>query len=528
MEVKDITKVTLFGRENVKVFANRPSTLREVVKNTVSKFGNKDALILDGGYMTYQELDKESDALIAAMQNKYNIQKGDRIVSLISNRFEFATVVLACIKSGIIMVPVNIKLTAPEITYILSHSKPKLIIADEELCSLVEECNQYDSEVMPYTKNLVCIGNASAKYDRFSTLLAEQQPPKEVELTETDPAFLLYTSGTTGRPKGATISHINVIHSIMHFQRAYNSTEDVRTMLAVPFFHVTGLVAQFLHILYIGGSMVILKTYQNEKYIKQCYEYKVNFQLNVPTIFAMMATSPLLKEYSFDFVKMVGYGGSPIYQQTLEMLKQVFPNATYHNVYGATETTSPTTIMPASYPMSKATSVGLPVETGDVKIVDDHDNEAGVNEIGELLIKGPMVIGEYWDNPEANKTSFIDGYWRSGDLAKVDEDGFIYIMDRKKDMINRGGEKIFSIEVEDVLKKHPEIIEAAVVAVPDEIFGERVKAIIVSDTLNDDSTDAIRSYCKQYLAKFKVPELFEFMEELPKTASGKVLKHTLR
>jgi len=452
LELTDLTLVNLFGREDIKVFSNRPSTLREVVKNTVSKYGSKDALILDGEYLTYQELDKEADTLISAMQNKYNVQKGDRIVSIISNRFEFATVVLACIKSGIIMVPVNIKLTAPEVSYILSHSKAKLIIADEEYSSLIEECNKYDKEVLPYTKNVVCIGNSSGRYDQFSTLLAEKKQPKEVELTETDPAFILYTSGTTGRPKGATISHINVIHSIMHFQRAYNSTEDVRTMLAVPFFHVTGLVAQFLHILYIVASIVILKSYQNEKYIKQCNEYKVNFQLNVPTIFAMMATSPLLKEYSFDFVKIVGYGGSPIYQQTLEMLKQVFPNATFHNVYGATETTSPTTIMPPNYPMSKATSVGKPVETGDVKIIDDYDKELGINEVGELLIKGPMVIGEYWDNPVANQTSFVDGYWRSGDLAKIDEDGFVYILDRKKDMINRGGEKIFSIEVEDVLR----------------------------------------------------------------------------
>ncbi len=183
--------------------------------------------------------------------------------------------------------------------------------------------------------------------------------------------------------------------------------------------------------------------------------------------------------------------------------------------------------MPASYTiaMSKATSVGKLVETAEIKIVDEEDRELGLNEVGELWIKGPMVVGQYWDNPEANRTSFVDGYWRSGDIGKIDEDGFVYILDRKKDMINRGGEKIFSIEVEDVLKKHPEIIEAAVVAVPDIMYGERVKAFIISDTLTEDGQDAIRAYCSQYLAKFKVPEIFEFRNELPKQLPKRKLKN---
>ena len=265
-----------------------------------------------------------------------------------------------------------------------------------------------------------------------------------MEIEETDDAYILYTSGTTGRPKGAVLSHINVVHTLMHYQRGFQTTDDMRTMIAVPLFHVTGLVAQFLHMIYVGGSSVILKKYQNEEYIQQSFDLKVNFQFNVPTIFIMMATSPLLKERSFDFVRNVAYGGSPIYQQTLERLREVFPNATYHNVYGATETASPTTMMPADYPITKATSVGRAVETAQLKVVDAAGNELGNNEIGELLIKGPMVIGRYWDNEEANKLSFIDGYWCSGDIVKIDEDGFVYVLDRMKDMINRGGEKIFS------------------------------------------------------------------------------------
>ncbi|WP_084783313.1 class I adenylate-forming enzyme family protein [Bacillus dakarensis] len=524
----DIKRVSLFGREGIKVFAERPSSIKDFFKNTVSKHGNKDALYLDDDKITYKEIDEKSDRLIASLQSKYGIKKGDRIATLLGNSFEFAIIVMACVKSGTIMVPVNTKLRTPEVAFVLSNSRPKVLLCDQDLLPVVEDCKKNFQAAEPYTRSIVSIGEKTTDYDSLAGLLAEQNPLIDVEVNELDPAFILYTSGTTGRPKGAVISHINVIHSVMHYQRAFKGDENVRSILAVPFFHVTGLVARFLQSVYIGGSMLIIKKYQNEKYIKQSYDYKINVQSNVPTIYAMMATSPLLEEYSFDFVKRVGFGGSPIYQHTLEMLKRIFPNATLHNVYGATETTSPTTIMPDHYPMSKASSVGLPVETADIMVIDTNDRELGPNQEGELLIKGPMVIGGYWENPEANKTSFVDGYWRSGDIAKIDEDGFVYILDRKKDMINRGGEKIFSIEVEDVLKKHSDILEAAVVGVPDEIYGERVKAFVVSDSLNEQDQEAIRSYCAQHLARFKIPEFYEFIDELPKNASGKVLKHQLR
>lgn len=524
----DIKRVPLFGRKEVKVFVNRPGSVKEFFKNTVSKYGDKEALFLEGHSITYKELDEKSDRLIASLQSKYGIKKGDRVATILGNSFEFAIIVLACIKSGFIMVPVNTKLRPSEVSYILGQSKPEVILCDIELLPLIEECKNEFHEVHPYTENIVLVGAMSKRYVNLSLLLAEYNKVKEIEIDEMDPAFILYTSGTTGRPKGAIISHINIIHTVMHYQRAYKGSEEVRSVMAVPFFHVTGLVAQFLQTVYIGGSMLIFKKYQNEKYIQQCYELKVNVHSNVPTIYAMMATSPLLTEYSFDWVKRVGFGGSPIYKHTLEMLRRIFPNATLHNVYGATETTSPSTMMPESYPMSKASSVGKPVETADIKIIDLNDNELGPNQVGELLIKGPMVIRGYWDNPEANETSFVDGYWRSGDIAKMDDDGFVYILDRKKDMINRGGEKVFSIEVEDVLKKHPEIIEAAVIGSPDQIYGEKVKAFIVSKTLNEEDQLEIRAFCSQYLAKFKIPEYYEFIAELPKNAAGKILKHQLR
>ncbi|MDQ0163603.1 acyl-CoA synthetase (AMP-forming)/AMP-acid ligase II [Bacillus alveayuensis] len=271
-----------------------------------------------------------------------------------------------------------------------------------------------------------------------------------------------------------------------------------------------------------------MERYQNKKYIEYILKYKINFLFNVPTIFIMMSTVEEFKNSHFDFVKKVVFGGSPIYQQTFQMLKESFPNAELHNAYGATETTSPATLMPIKYPKSKVNSVGKPVPVADIKVVKENGEECRVNEIGELFIKGPMVIKEYWNNPEANEKNFTDGYWHSGDIGFMDEDGFVYVRDRKKDMINRGGEKIFSIEVEDVLKSHELITEAAVIGVPDEIYGERVKAFVVGRKLSESSIQKIKDHCQKHLAKYKIPEFFEVVDQLPRNASGKILKNKLK
>ncbi|MFC4024089.1 class I adenylate-forming enzyme family protein [Oceanobacillus longus] len=520
-------KITLFGRENISVYANRPTNLNEMLQKTVDQYPNKTAFIMEDEELTYTEANDRATRLAATLQQEYGLAKGDRIISLIGNDLAFPIVTFACFKLGAIMVPVNTKLTASEISYIVEHSKPKLIIHEDAYQAVINESIQRFPEIEPYTQTTVSTGGAASGVT-LESLINQNNELKAIPIEETDAAFILYTSGTTGRPKGAVISHINVLHSVMHYKNTLQTDSEIRTIIAVPFFHVTGLVGQFLHMVYIGGSSAVLRRYQNEDYIRTSHKLKVNCHINAPTLFIMMATSPIINDYSFDFVRIVGYGGSAIYQQTIEKMQEIFPNATYRNVYGATETTSPTTMMPASYPMSKVASVGFPVENGQVKVADREGNELGTNEPGELLIKGPMVIGEYWDNEEANKKSFIDGYWKSGDIAKIDDDGFIYILDRMKDMINRGGEKIFSIEVEDVLKKHPEIIESAVISIPDETYGERVKAVIVSDSLKQGDESTIQTFCLKHLAKFKVPEVIEFIPELPKTASGKILKNQLR
>jgi long-chain acyl-CoA synthetase len=518
----EIQRVSLFGRNEIKVYVNRPMSIVQIFSDSVKNFPDKKAVVTEEESLTYKQLDHISST-IAANLKQCGVEKGDRIGVILGNGLEFPLMTIASAKIGAIMVPINVKLAVEEMKYILEHSKVKVVVCEEEFEEKLLEVKKQSILEVP-EENVFIVGGKNS----FSKLLDETTQFVPINIDEEDGAYILYTSGTTGRPKGAVITHINVVHSVMNYKISFETDSTMKTLIAVPMFHVTGLVAQLLHIFYVGGTVYSMKRYQNEAYIQRVLEDKINLLFNVPTIFIMMSTSKEFLVNSFDFVKKVAFGGSPIYQQTYQMLKESFPNASLHNAYGATETTSPATLMPVNCPISKVTSVGLPVQVADIKIVNPHGQDCEIGELGELYIKGPMVIKEYWDNPQANQTSFTDGYWHSGDIGIIDAEGFVYIRDRMKDMINRAGEKIFSIEVEDVLKSHPDILEAAVIGEPDPVFGEKVKAFIVGPNLKQDDFLNIKAFCLQSLAKFKVPEEFEILDSLPRNASGKILKNTLK
>lgn len=517
-----IEEIRLFDREDIKVYKDRPKNIASILDTHTLERGSKLALVADNKFLNYKQLDEYSDNIAAYLQKKCHVKKGDRVATLIGNRFQFPLITIACAKLGAIMVPINIKLTAEEIEYIILHSDVTVLLYERSTKDKVIKLQQLSEDCIPkFTFN-----TDHEKF--FKEMINYKEDFETVKIDELDSAFLIYTSGTTGRPKGALLTHINVIHSVLHYQKTFQTHQNLKTMIAVPMFHVTGLIGQMLHMFYVGGTVYSLEKYKNRIYIEQILKNKINFLFNVPTIYIMMSTDEYFFKNNFDFVEKVAYGGAPIYQQTYYLLRKIFPNAELHNAYGSTETASPATLMPVSYPESKVKSVGKAVPTADIKIVDENEMDCSPNEVGELYIKGPMVAKEYWRNPEANENNFTNGYWKSGDIGYKDEDGFIYILDRKKDMINRGGEKVFSIEVENVLKNHPKIKEAAVVGVPDDVFGEKVKAIIVANGMNESHISEIKAYCKQNLAKYKVPEIYEFVDELPRNAAGKILKSSLK
>lgn len=516
-----------FNRQ-LKVFENRPGNLITMLEATAVKYPEREAIIMGGVRLTYKELQDKVEQIAGNLQNSLCMKKGDRVALLLGNSIEFCLLVFACARIGAIVVPLNTRLKEKELSYMLEQSGAKILFVDEEFLSKVE--NMRDEESISNVQNYFLIGNETPKRKDYLPfeILEQKSSVGEVYVSENDPLFIMYTSGTTGLPKGAVGSHLGVIHSSINYEWVLKTNHETRTLIAVPLFHVTGLIGQLLHMVRVGGTSVLMRRYKTEEYIRLTAEEEISLLFNVPTIYVMMMSHKDFPVYTYQHVNCIAYGGASMSSDTIYMLKRYFPNAYLHNAYGATETSSPATIMPKVYDQSKIDSVGLPVPVGELKVVDDEDRPCLPGEVGELLIKGPMVIEGYWNNRAANQTSFINGFWRSGDLAKIDDDGFVYIMDRKKDMINRGGEKIFSIEVENVLYNHPKILEAAVVGIPDSIFGEIVKAVIVPKAGVTIEKQDIQGFVAGQLANYKVPKEVEFVSELPRNPAGKVMKKKLK
>jgi long-chain acyl-CoA synthetase len=522
-----ISKEIHFNRE-LNVFTERPQNLYRMLAEAAKKYPGQEALVMNGVRLTYQEMLQKADEIAGNLQNSLCVKKGDRLALLLGNSIEFSLLVFACAKLGAIFVPLNTRLREHELSYMLEQSGSNILFVDDEFLEKVE--NMRDQNSIAHVQNFFLIGNKAPKRKDYLPFEILEQPASftEVYVGEDDPLFIMYTSGTTGLPKGAVGSHLGAIHSAIHYEWVLKTTNEARTLIAVPLFHVTGLIGQLFHMVRVGGTSVIMRRYKTEEYIRLTAEEQVSFLFNVPTIYIMMMSHQDFAKYGYENVKWIAYGGAPMSTETIYKLKKHFPNSFLHNAYGATETSSPATIMPQVYHERKFQSVGLPVPAGELKVVNDKDEPCLPGEVGELLIKGPMVVEGYWNNKAANQSSFINGYWRSGDLAKIDQDGFVYIVDRKKDIINRGGEKVFSIEVENVLYNHPKVLEAAVVGVPDALFGEVVKAVIAPKEGEVMDQQEIRDFVAERLANYKVPKLVEFVSELPRNPAGKVLKNALK
>jgi long-chain acyl-CoA synthetase len=520
----------LHFNRNLQVYKNRPANMMSMLEHSANLYPDREALVMERNRLTYHEMKEKVENIAGNLQQSYRIKKGDRVALLLGNSIEFALIIFACAKIGALFVPLNTKLKEHELSYMIEQSGSKILFVDDGTIKIAERMR--DNRSINRIEHFFHIGTGMKKINRKDYLPYEilDQPCvcNEVNVNEDDPLFIMYTSGTTGLPKGAVGSHLGAIHSSISYEHILQSSYQTKTLIAVPLFHVTGLIGQLFHMVRTGGTSVIMRRYKTEDYIRLTAEENVTFLFNVPTIYIMMMSHIDFAQYSYPHVTTIAYGGAPMSAETIYKLKKYFPQAHFHNAYGATETSSPVSIMPKYMDDTKITSVGKPVPAAEIKIINDDGELCKPGEVGELLVKGPMVIPFYWDNEEANKISFSDGFWHSGDLATIDSEGFLYIMDRKKDMINRGGEKIYSIEVENVLYSHPDVLEAAVVGIEDELFGEVVRAVIVPKDGTYLTEEEIQRFAAQHLGNYKVPKEVIFTSELPRNPGGKVLKAKLK
>jgi long-chain acyl-CoA synthetase len=407
----------------------------------------------------------------------------------------------------------------------LQDSGTKVLISDPEWWKNIE----------PVKKELPCehyfmTGNAAiAGTLPFALLIENEAGEVAVPMNEEDVAFIVYTSGTTGMPKGAMATHLNVIHSVISYRWCYRITPDDRGISAVPLFHVTGLIAQFMTLIYAGGSLVLMPRMHVEELLRLMAEEKVTYACLVPGIYTMMMNHPCRNDYDLSNLRHGGIGGSPVPEETVRGIKAWLPRLELYNTYGLTEVASPGTILPSEHSVWNVSSVGWPIPTSEVKTVDPETGaEVPYNVAGELLIKGANVTKGYWNNEAATKETIVDGWLHTGDIARIDEAGFVYIMDRIKDMINRCGEKVYCVEVENALYNNDNVLDAVVVGVPDDVYGEAVKAVIVLKAGAVVTEQEIKDWVGERLAKFKIPAYVEFVKELLRNPSGKVIKSQLR
>ena len=515
-----------YGNRVVSCFAERPATVSDMFDATTAAKPDGEALVSGEQRWTWREVESEVAACAAALAER-GIAAGDRVALLVGNRAEFVVALFAVLRLGAIAVPLSTRYQTPEIAFALSDCGASLLIHDADLAPRLPAPDQ-----VPGVRRRVVVGDAASRHpdqaEPWRALAPARAAPPPKRGLEEDTAIILYTSGTTGQPKGAMLTHLSLISSALVFQYCFALTDADRSIAAASLAHVTGIVANILSMLACSGTLIILPEFKAPAFLALAERERMTHTLLVPAMYNLCLLTPGFAERDLSTWRIGGFGGAPMPESTITRLAENLPGLNLMNAYGATETTSPSTIMPAEFAASHLLSVGLPVPNCRIVIVNDHGIELPRGETGEIWISGPSVVKGYWNRPDADAESFTAGYWRSGDIGSMDEDGFVYVFDRKKDMINRGGFKIFSAEVESVLASHPGVVESAIIARPCPVLGERVHAFV---TVREPvpSTLELKRYVQDKLSDYKVPETFTLsMDPQPRNSNGKILKRLLR
>ena len=507
---------------NEMVYADRTKNLAELLANTVAKYGDLEGIISTDSRLTYKQFASLVDHVSSGLYHKYGIRKGDRVALMLRNGWEFSVSFFALVKLGAIAVPLNTAYKGEEAAFQLNDSGSMMLIVDSEFRDVITEIRPEISKV----RN-ICVTDT----EEFLELLKEKEyTAVNVQVDEMDSAVIMYTSGTTGRPKGAVLSHKGLIAEAMCVAELldWRAGRD-KHLCPVPLFHVTGLVMNFCGSVYAGIPVVFMKRFNAVDALKIIEEEKITTMIGVPTIMWLMLNVPEFDHYNLRSLRCFAAGGSAAPEELLKACIEKLPGFKLCPGYGLTEACGMTlTTISLDEALSHKGSVGRAIPLIEAKVVDSSERELPAGEAGELLIRGCQALKEYWNNPEATRKTIVDGWVHTGDVAKMDEEGYVYILDRIKDMINRGGEKIWSLEVENVLYRNPKILEAVVVGVPDTIFGEEVKAVIVLKPGEKATPEEIQEFCSRYLAKFKVPKYVEFRDILPRNPAGKVVKGELK
>jgi len=471
-------------------YVERPDSLVAMLRLTVEKSPDHEAIVeLGGERINYRQL-WDRAARVAGGLKKNGIERGDRVAIRLGNGLDWCLAFFGAQMAGAIAVPVNTRFSESEVDYVVNDSG-----------------------------------------SRFSFLPGEMLPDGEPfvidDLKKGDVAAIFYTSGTTGFPKGAMTTHENFLSNTENCRRVVKLPDDgsVRSLVSVPLFHVTGCNSQLLPTCESGDTLVIMPAFEVQAFLRAIRDERINLLTSVPAVYWLAINQKNFNEIDATKIRWISYGGAPIAPELVARIMEAFPNARVGNGFGLTETSSVATFLPHEYAHSRPESVGFGAPVVDLDLFEP-DAESGV---GELLVRGPNVVKGYWNKPEATEETFVNGWLHTGDMARLDQDGFVQIVDRRKDMICRGGENVYCVEVENALAAYPAVFEVAVIGVPDSMMGEKVGAVIVPRPGQEIDVADLLAFAQKHLADFKVPQYISLRAEpMPRNPGGKMLKPVLR
>jgi len=487
---------------------------------------NREAIVdnIEKKIYTFKDLDFRANQLARVLMNN-GISKGDRVAMFSTNRIECVDLFLATGKIGAILVPFNVRLSIHELDYLIKKTKPSIFFYEPKLESQVIDIKE--KKLVP---KYVAMGRKSVLRDPTSQDLIQKVSGTPIErptINFEDPHLILFTGGTTGLPKGATLPHRLLFWNSVNTILSWSLEPDDVQPLLFPLFHTGGWNVLLVPFYHLGAKTILMGDFNPEETIRIIEQEKCTIVIGVPTMFHIIANTPEFKSVKFESVRIFISGGAPCPVAIME--NYWAKNKLFKMGYGLTEVGPNNFYLPEDKIKQKPTSVGLPVFHCDMKIIDTKTDEiVKQGEVGELLLRGPHIFSGYWDEPEeTKKTIEPDGWVHTGDLAMQDKEGFYYIVGRRKEMYISGGENVYPVEIEELLFKHPAIDLAAVIGVPDEKWGEVGKAFITIKQGEEVTTNEIKDYLVDRLAKYKVPKYFEIRESLPTSATGKILKREL-
>ena len=454
------------------------------------------------------------------------IVKGERVAALMLNSSEFLEIFFACGKTGAIMVPVNFRLAVPELIYILKDSAPHALVYSSDFSEKVQAIKTAGLPMEHYFRH----GGDKLAEDPpiadFAARFSADEPVPVREVTDDDPLFIMYTSGTTGDPKGAVLTHGNILFGAIHSLVGYGVNHTYKSLVVAPLFHIGGLVASATPVIYAGGSLVLQSFYNASEVIKLIQREKINYMFAVPVMFQVMTKSEEWDKADFSHVHYFISGGAPIPTPVIRMYQEE-KGVYFVQGYGMTEAGRLTSLL-LEDSIRKAGSVGKELFHLQLRIVDKNDRDVAPGEAGEIIVKGPNVFTQYWNKPKETAEAIRDGWFHTNDMGRRDEEGFVYVIGRKQELIISSGENIYPVEVERVIQALPQVREAAAVAMPDETRGEVVAAFVMLHEGQQITEDDLTHALDGQIANFKIPKKVIFVTDFPRNPAGKILKRELK